>query len=29
MKNTKNVNNNTAQIKAIIEKSAPKVTELK
>lgn len=29
MKNTKNVNNKTAQIKAIIEKSAPKVTELK
>ena len=29
MKNTKNANNNTAQIKALIEKSAPKVVELK
>ena len=29
MKNTKNGNNNTAQIKAFVEASAPKVTELK
>lgn len=29
MKNTKNANNNTAQIKALVEASAPKITELK
>lgn len=29
MKNTKNGNNNTAQIKALVEASAPKTTELK
>lgn len=29
MKNTKNANNNTAQIKALVEASAPKLTELK
>lgn len=29
MKKTKNVNNNTAQIRALVEASAPKVTELK